>query len=93
MMLRATIAGFPSRDHYNLSFSGAATAVFLILVVRYFNSPWRKLPPGPPGLHILGNALEICGPFWEKFVDWRRTFGDVFSWNAMGYPIVVVNCL
>ncbi|KAI0047609.1 cytochrome P450 [Auriscalpium vulgare] len=85
-------SGFPLRDHHTL-ICGAATAAFPIIVVRYYNSPWRKLPPGPPGLPIIGNALEMRGPFWEKFADWRWTYGDVFYLSAMGDLVVVLDSL
>ncbi|KAH9173181.1 cytochrome P450 [Lactarius sanguifluus] len=57
---------------------------------RYFQSPWRKLPPGPRGL-LLGNILQLRGPQWFTFVKWSQQFGDIFYLKAMGQPIVVLN--
>jgi hypothetical protein len=36
----------------------------VILVVRYSKSPWRRVPPGPRGLPLLGNALELKDKDW-----------------------------
>ena len=34
------------------------------LAYRYWNSPWRKLPPGPTGYPFLGSALKLLDIPW-----------------------------
>ncbi|KAI0062932.1 hypothetical protein BV25DRAFT_486075 [Artomyces pyxidatus] len=40
-------------------YTGLATALVLVLVTRYIRSPWRKVPPGPRGLPIVGNVQNV----------------------------------
>ncbi|KZV60974.1 cytochrome P450 [Peniophora sp. CONT] len=70
---------------------GIAAGLALVLTVRYLTSPWRKLPPGPSGLPILGNALQLADKQWLKFSAWRKVYGDVLFLNAAGQPMVVLN--
>ena len=57
-------------------------AFFVLLVglisyylAQYFQSPWRRLPPGPKGLPLLGNALQLGDKLWLTFGVFRKTFG------------------
>ncbi|KAJ3514438.1 hypothetical protein NLJ89_g2380 [Agrocybe chaxingu] len=63
------------------------------LVVQYYNSPWRKLPPGPRGLPIIGNILQMHEKQWLQFTEWRKTYGDLIYLNAAGQPVIVINSL
>jgi len=64
-----------------LNFAVFGALVFLVtLIVSYSLSQWRrrKLPPGPPGLPILGNALQLATiqfP-WLKFTEWKEKYGE-----------------
>ena len=58
----------------SLSYVLLAITGFLLVAKRLSKAP--KLPPGPPGLPILGNALEIpsLNP-WFYYTKLMETFG------------------
>lgn len=50
--------------------------VFVFLAIfTYVRSPRRRLPPGPRGLPLLGNALDILQDPWLTFGSWMKTYG------------------
>lgn len=57
----------------------ATTLLLVILTVRYVSSPWRKVPPGPKGLPILGNALQLQNKGWMFGRECKRKFGSFIS--------------
>ncbi|KAI0066947.1 cytochrome P450 [Artomyces pyxidatus] len=68
-----------------------AAALSVVLVVRYLASPWRRLPPGPRGWPLIGNALSLRQAQWLTFTEWQKTYGDVIYLSALGQPIIVLN--
>ncbi|KAH8824336.1 cytochrome P450 [Flagelloscypha sp. PMI_526] len=52
------------------------------------------LPPGPKGLPLIGNLLDMpTKATWKTFSEWGRKYGGVVSLQLMGQVIVVVNKL
>ncbi|KAA1476619.1 cytochrome P450 [Dentipellis sp. KUC8613] len=65
--------------------------IVTVLLVRHIRSPYRKLPPGPTGLPVFGNLLTLANrPDIAKFTEWKKTYGDLIHFSALGQRIIVI---
>ncbi|KAK0480355.1 cytochrome P450 [Armillaria novae-zelandiae] len=75
----------------------ALGGLFLIVTVYCYYlaaSKSKALPPGPRGLPILGNALQIWSsglPFEQVFMKWSQSYGDVMLVTVPRRSIIVLN--
>src|SRR5579863_1734363 len=53
---------------------GLVLILVVVLIAQYVRSPWRKIPPGPKGLPILGNALLFRDKRWIFGKDCKEKF-------------------
>jgi len=73
--------------------AGTLLGLVIILVVRYARSPWRKVPPGPRRLPIIGNAHQLTDKPWLVSKDCKERFGEIMYLDAAGQPTIVFNSL
>ena len=64
--------------------AGIALGLVIIFTVNYIRSPWRKLPPSPPGLPVLGNALLMRDKSWLFSKDCKERFGKFTDYTPRG---------
>ncbi|KAF7345741.1 Cytochrome p450 [Mycena venus] len=51
-----------------------------------------RLPPGPRGLPIIGNVLDIpTEKHWLKFAELAEVWGDIFSLTTFGQTMIIVS--
>ena len=56
--------------------AGITLGLAIIMAIRYMTSPWRKVPPSPPRLPILGNVLQLRDKRWLLSKDCKERFGE-----------------
>jgi hypothetical protein len=66
---------FASLSQLLTPYVGLILSLVNIIVAQYVRSPWRKVPPGPKGLPILGNALQLKDKQWMFEKECKQKFG------------------
>ncbi|KAJ7292052.1 cytochrome P450 [Mycena rebaudengoi] len=69
-----------------------SASVILIISSLYSRDPRRRsLPPGPTGIPILGNLLQIGRQPWIPFTQWRHTYGPLLYINIAGTDTLILS--
>ncbi|KAF8467541.1 cytochrome P450 [Russula ochroleuca] len=65
----------------------------IVLLHIFRRRPVLPFPPGPKGLPILGNALDMpCGNPWLTYSQWGKTYNsDIVHVNSLGTHVIVLN--
>ncbi|KZT36776.1 cytochrome P450 [Sistotremastrum suecicum HHB10207 ss-3] len=49
-------------------------------------------PPGPKGIPILGNALQLPpNKIWATFAEWAPVYGDITGLTVLGMKMIILN--
>ncbi|THU85807.1 cytochrome P450 [Dendrothele bispora CBS 962.96] len=71
--------------------------ILLVLVVTIYlrqsslSRKELKPLPGPKGLPLLGNLLQVPRTrAWLKFTEWREQYGDLIGLNVAGQDLIVI---
>ncbi|EJU01104.1 cytochrome P450 [Dacryopinax primogenitus] len=72
--------------------------VFVLVLLFLVYSFWRRrnsdlpLPPGPRGLPVLGNALQIPQERpWLVYAEWAKQYGSLTHLTAFGTHLIIIN--
>ncbi|KAL4252991.1 cytochrome P450 family protein [Abortiporus biennis] len=80
-------------DSAQLLLAIAALAIALTPWIRRKRFIKQHAPPGPPGLPLLGNVLDLSRDAWIPFTNWKKTYGDVVYLDILGQPMIILNSL
>ncbi|KAF9264352.1 cytochrome P450 [Marasmius fiardii PR-910] len=82
-------------DHIKPLLALSISTLILAFLVKHYRG--SKLPPGPRGLPIVGNILDLQKLLasnekpWVAYLKWSHLYGDVFTFHVLGSRTVILN--
>ncbi|PCH42014.1 cytochrome P450 [Wolfiporia cocos MD-104 SS10] len=81
-----------------MAFLSTISLTFIcLLVIRWILSQLNgrlrgPLPPGPPGLPIIGNTLQLPREqAWLTYAAWAKVYGDIIHVSTFGQSNIILN--
>ncbi|KAF8871717.1 cytochrome P450 [Infundibulicybe gibba] len=68
----------------------AALSASAVLVTPLFRRR-VKYPPGPRGLPLIGNLLQLTAEPWDVFHSWKKIYGPITYISLAGQPVIILN--
>jgi cytochrome P450 len=69
-----------------------AAAVALVSVIIHDIILWKRMPPGPTPLPLIGNKKEIPQSYpWIKFQEWSKKYGPMYTIWLGRRPTVIIS--
>ncbi|KAK0242387.1 cytochrome P450 [Armillaria nabsnona] len=69
-------------------------AITALVIIRRILQPrlYAPLPPGPAGLPLVGNILDMpADNEWLTFAKWGELYGDISSVTVLGQTMIILN--
>ncbi|KAK7036148.1 cytochrome P450 [Favolaschia claudopus] len=76
---------------------GSIVLIFALALIGWrYRRKWTKriprLPPGPPGLPLVGNLFDApTNRHWLKFAEMGQVWGDISSLTVLGQITIILN--
>lgn len=67
------------------------TLLSFYLIKRFVERNRYKLPPGPTGIPLLGYLPFLPKQYGDKFFEFEKKYGKIFSIHIGSYDVVVVS--
>jgi len=81
-----------------LSMAHSPTLLFSFVVILLYLLSWARrsrrlpLPPGPKGLPLIGNILDIPRTYiWLKYAQLAKIYGDIIKIDAFGKTTIILH--